>query len=162
MTGKCDRGSLWPLATVDFLAGLQACSLTVDVRSAAILAATLAAGGISPFSKERRFASDHVSSAVQLMFSCGMYNGSGAWACSVGLPAKSGVAGCILVVVPNVLGLAVFSPPLNSMGNSIRGCALIESIAGAYRLNIFSQLMLGDHEMIVDLLAKMHNETRKI
>eukprot|EP01051_Picozoa_sp_SAG22_P007708 SAG22_NODE_552_length_9177_cov_15.661489_2_plen_336_part_00 len=106
----------------------KACSVTVDVRAAAVLAATLAAGGTSPFSQQQRFDRRHVNSAVQLMFSCGMYNASGAWACQVGLPAKSGVAGCIMVVVPNVLGLAVLAPPLDKMGNSVRSIALIESV----------------------------------
>ena len=127
----------------------RACSQTCDVRAAAVLAATLASGGISPFSGKRRFAQRHVSSAVQLMFSCGMYDDSGAWACKVGLPAKSGVAGCILIVVPNVLGIAVISPPLDATGNSVRGRALVEGLATDYNLNVFSQLMLGNHEDIV-------------
>ena len=133
----------------------QACSLTVDVRSAAVLAATLASGGVSPFTKKRRFAHRHVSSAIQLMFSCGMYDGSGAWACTVGLPAKSGVSGCIIVVVPNVLGLAVVSPPLNRMGNSARGVSLIESLAREFNLNIFSQLMLGPSDGVIAHLHEM-------
>ena len=134
----------------------QACSVTVDVRAAAVMAATLAAGGRSPFSQTQRFAQTHVTSAVQLMFSCGMYNDSGAWACQVGLPAKSGVAGCILVVVPNVLGFAVLAPPLDATGSSVRGMALIEELAREYNLNVFSQLMLGDHGTTVSHLEEMH------
>jgi len=123
-----------------------------------VLAATLAAGGISPLSKKRRFKHRHVSSAIQLMFSCGMYNESGAWACTVGLPAKSGVAGCIMVVVPNVMGFAVLAPPLNKAGNSVRGIALIDSIANDFNLNIFSQLLMGKHEDIVGHLDSVaHN-----
>ena len=87
-----------------------------------------------------------------------MYNASGAWACQVGLPAKSGVAGCIMVVVPNVLGLAVLAPPLDKMGNSVRGIALIESIASEFNLNIFDQLMLGSHEGMVGHLKELHDE----
>ena len=134
----------------------KACSLTVDVRAAATLAATLASGGVSPFSGTRRFAQRHAASAVQLMFSCGMYEASGAWACKVGLPAKSGVAGCILIVVPNVLGIAVLAPPLDATGNSVRGAALIENIAEEFNLNVFSQLMLGNHDDIVGHLEEMH------
>jgi glutaminase len=126
----------------------QACSMTLDVRSAGVLAASLAAGGVNPFTGKRAFEHRHVNSAVQLMLSCGMYGGSGAWACTVGLPAKSGVAGCILLVVPNVMGMAVFSPPLDKKGNSVRGVKLIESIAEQYNLNIFSQLYLGVHKDI--------------
>ena len=100
----------------------------------------------------RHFQERHVSSAVQLMFSCGMYNRSGEWACTVGLPAKSGVSGLILVVVPNVMGVAILSPPLDDVGNSSRGVALCEWMAEEYNLNIFRQLQAADPQRLAELM----------
>eukprot|EP00493_Phyllostaurus_siculus_P019886 UN20203 len=78
-----------------------------------ILAATLANGGTNPHTGDRIFNPSHVRNCLSLMLSSGMYDYSGEWCFSVGLPAKSGVAGCIWCVVPNRFGIAVFSPRLD-------------------------------------------------
>jgi len=91
---------------------------TVDL---AVIAATLANGGVNPVTGQRAISAASTRSVLAVMASCGMYDGAGEWLYSVGLPAKSGVSGGILVVVPGQLGIAVFSPPLDASGNSVRG-----------------------------------------
>lgn len=92
--------------------------LTADL---AIIAATLANGGLNPVTGRRAISAASTRSVLAVMASCGMHDGAGEWLYSVGLPAKSGVSGGIMVVVPGQLGIAIFSPPLDPTGNSVRG-----------------------------------------
>jgi len=85
------------------------------------MGATLANGGLNPISGARVCTPDDVRCALPLMLTCGMYDYSGQWAFEVGIPAKSGVGGCVFMVVPNVAGISVWSPRLDSVGNSTRG-----------------------------------------
>jgi len=79
-----------------------------------------------------------VKNVLSLMYSCGMYNYSGQFAFKVGLPAKSGVSGIIIVVVPNVMGFATFSPPLDTVGNSARGVMFFEELVKIYKFHLYS------------------------
>ncbi len=99
----------------------QCCSVTINTNIGAIMAATLANGGICPVSNERVIDTAIVRDCLSLMYQCGMYDFSGQFAFKIGLPAKSGVSGCLLLVIPNVAGICIWSPPLDNMGNPVRG-----------------------------------------
>ncbi|MFC0247114.1 glutaminase A [Citricoccus parietis] len=100
---------------------LRQCSVQVTCRDLALMAATLANGGTQPVSGEQVFEIDVVERVLSVMMTSGMYDDAGAWVSSVGMPAKSGVGGGTLAVLPGQAGLAVFSPPLDGHGNSVRG-----------------------------------------
>lgn len=85
-----------------------------------IMAATLANGGQNPMTGQRIVDASNVRNALPLMLTCGMYDYSGQWAFDVGIPAKSGVGGCVFMVIPNVCGISVWSPRLDVVGNSVR------------------------------------------
>jgi glutaminase len=105
------------------------CSVLVDCRDVALMAATLANGGQQPRTRERALAPELVDRVLSVMTTCGMYDGAGAWVEGVGMPAKSGVAGGILAVLPGELGVAVFSPRLDEHGNSVRGVAVCRRLS---------------------------------
>ena len=86
----------------------QICSITSTAKSMSVMAATLANGGLNPLTGERVFSADHVRKCLPLMLTCGMYDYSGQWAFDVGIPAKSGLGGCVFSVIPNVCGIAVW------------------------------------------------------
>lgn len=105
------------------------CSIRVDCRDLAMMAATLACGGVHPVTRERALRRELVGPVLSVMSTCGMYDFAGQWMHRVGLPAKSGVAGGVLAVVPGQLGIAVFSPRLDARGNSVRGIRVCEDLA---------------------------------
>lgn len=100
---------------------LRQCAVQVTCRDLALMAATLANGGTQPLTGEEVFEIDVVERVLSVMMTSGMYDDAGAWVSSVGMPAKSGVGGGTLAVLPGQAGLAVFSPPLDGHGNSVRG-----------------------------------------
>ena len=97
------------------------CSIEVDCRDLSLMAATLADSGVHPVTDERVLDAALTERVLSVMTTCGMYNAAGDWVTEVGLPAKSGVGGGILAVLPGQIGLAVFSPRLDQHGNSVRG-----------------------------------------
>ena len=115
----------------------QQCSLLVNCRDLAVMAATLANKGINPLTGVRAVDSRYIKDILSVMYTCGMYNFAGEWAYTIGLPAKSGVCGGIIVIVPNQLGIAVFSPPLDERGNSVRGVKVCEELSQQFGLHLF-------------------------
>ena len=97
------------------------CSIEVDCHDLSLMAATLADSGVQPVTGERVLSAALTERVLSVMTTCGMYNAAGDWVTEVGLPAKSGVGGGILAVLPGQIGLAVFSPRLDGRGNSVRG-----------------------------------------
>jgi len=112
------------------------CSISVDGCDLALMAATLANGGINPRTKERAVRTDLVPSILSVMTTCGMYDSAGEWVYWVGMPAKSGVAGGVLAVLPGQLGIGVFSPRLDAHGNSVRGVAVCKELSRTYSLHL--------------------------
>jgi glutaminase len=112
------------------------CSVSVDCRDLSLMAATLANGGVNPAGGERVLARDLVDRVLSVMTTCGMYDAAGEWVVDVGMPAKSGVGGGVLAVLPGQLGIAVFSPPLDRHGNSVRGVEVCQQISTDLNLNL--------------------------
>ncbi len=115
------------------------CSIQVTCRDLAIMAASLACQGRNPFTGARPLSPEITKRVLALMASCGTYDFAGQWLHDVGMPAKSGVGGGILAVVPGRLGIAVYSPPLDSLGNSVRGIAVCGELSERLGLSLFNQ-----------------------
>lgn len=116
----------------------QQCSILVNAHDLAMMAATLANGGVNPITGERAIDEHYVQDVISVMLTCGMYDYSGEWAYRVGIPAKSGVGGGITAVVPGKLGIGTFSPPLDAKGNSTRGIKVCEDLARDFGLHLFN------------------------
>lgn len=115
----------------------QQCSVLVTCHDLAVMGAALANGGVNPVTGERAIAAEYVKDLLSIMLSCGMYDYAGEWAFRVGLPAKSGVAGGVVAVVPGKLGIGIFSPLLDAKGNSIRGVKVCEELSRRFGLHVF-------------------------
>jgi glutaminase len=113
------------------------CSINITARQLAISAATLANFGVNPFSGKTVFSSLTVRHILSVMFTCGMYDYAGRWAVDVGLPAKSGVSGGVMAVVNRQIGIGIFSPRLDEIGNSVRASGACIDLAGELGLHAF-------------------------
>uniref|UniRef100_A0A1B6H141 glutaminase n=1 Tax=Cuerna arida TaxID=1464854 RepID=A0A1B6H141_9HEMI len=118
----------------------QCCSMEANCESMSVMAATLANGGICPITEEKVLKPDSIRDVLSLMHSCGMYDYSGQFAFKVGLPAKSGVSGGMLIVIPNVMGICTWSPPLDFMGNSCRGVQFCEELVRMFNFHRYDNL----------------------
>jgi len=118
---------------------LQQCSAVINCADLSLMAATLANGGLNPLTGQRAIAEDYVGDLLTVMYTCGMYDFAGEWSYRIGLPAKSGVGGGILAVVPGKMGIAVYSPRLDQRGNSIAGIKALEAVSAELDLHIFSE-----------------------
>jgi glutaminase len=116
----------------------QQCSVAVTCRDLGIMAATLANRGINPLTGKQAIRSEYVESVLSVMGSCGMYDYAGEWLYKIGMPAKSGVAGGVIAVLPGQLGIGVFSPLLDSHGNSVRGIRVCDELSRTLNLHLFN------------------------
>lgn len=118
-----------PLQATDIYT--KQCSVGVNAKDLAVMAATLANGGKNPVSGKQVIKADNVPEVLAVMSTAGLYDDSGKWLYRTGLPAKSGVGGGIIAVSPGKFGIAVISPPLDKAGNSVRAQKAIEYISNA-------------------------------
>ncbi|XP_028264732.1 glutaminase liver isoform, mitochondrial isoform X2 [Parambassis ranga] len=136
---KCFPDNADMSSALDFY--FQLCSIEVNCESGSVMAATLANGGICPITGERVLSSEAVRNTLSLMHCCGMYDFSGQFAFHVGLPAKSGVSGAILLVVPNIMGMMCWSPPLDRLGNSVRGIHFCQELVSHFNFHNYDNLL---------------------
>jgi len=115
---------------------IRQCAASVTVRDLALMAATLANGGVQPNTGDRVFSRSTTRHLLSVMTSCGMYDAAGDWLTTVGIPAKSGVAGGIIGVLPGQVGVAVFSPRLDPHGNSARGVEMMKMLSDDLGLHL--------------------------
>jgi len=130
-----------PIPTVELY--FQQCSVSVNCRDLAVMAATLANRGINPLTQKQAIQGTYVESVLSVMGSCGMYDYAGEWIYTIGMPAKSGVAGGLIAVLPGQLGIGVFSPPLDSRGNSVRGIRVCNELSRHLDLHLFNRQPVG-------------------
>ncbi len=138
----------------------QICSILSTSKCMSITAATMANGGLNPISGHRVCTPESIRHALPLMLTCGMYDYSGQWAFDVGVPAKSGVGGCVYMVIPNVCGIAVWSPRLDKIGNSERGVAVARELVKRVKLNAFEVFSgLATDKLVIT--TRKHSEEQK-
>jgi glutaminase len=113
------------------------CSVGVSAKDLGMMGATLANGGVNPVTDRRMLPAEHVPELLAIMATAGFYDESGEWMYTAGLPAKTGVGGGIVAVVPGRFAIAAFSPRLNEAGNSIRSLNAIRDIAGQLGVGVF-------------------------
>ncbi|MBK7471354.1 MAG: glutaminase A [Betaproteobacteria bacterium] len=147
-TGFRNRAIAWMLKNFGIIDGdpmpvlenyFRQCSLLVNCRDLAFMAATLANGGVQSLTGATVLPAEHVERVLSVMVSCGMYDYSGNWLYDVGMPAKSGVSGGIIAVVPGRFGIGLFSPLNDERGNSVRGIAACKALSRDLGLHAFAR-----------------------
>lgn len=113
------------------------CSIGINVEELAMMGATLANRGVNPSTGRRLLPAEHVPELLAIMAAAGFYDESGEWMFNAGLPAKTGVGGGVVAVVPEKFAIAAFSPRLNEAGNSIRSMRAIRHIAGELGVGLY-------------------------
>lgn len=138
----------------------QQCSVLAHCRDLATMAATLANRGINPLTNEQAIRGEYVESVLGVMGTCGMYDYAGEWLYDVGMPAKSGVAGGVIAVLPGQLGIGVFSPLLDAKGNSVRGIRVCSDLSRRWDLHLFNRPGVGKSVVRLRLTAAEFNSSR--
>lgn len=141
LLAKYDRIYADPFESVDIYT--KQCSVGINVLQLARMGATLANNGTNPATGEQVIKKENIPYILSAMTMAGLYDGSGGWAWKVGLPSKSGVGGGIVTVAPGKGAIAVFAPPLDEAGNSVKAQKVIEQVARKLDFNIFSPRSVG-------------------
>jgi glutaminase len=141
LLAKYDRIYADPFESVDIYT--KQCSVGVNAVQLARMGATLANNGINPSTGQRVIKEEDVAHILSTMAMAGLYDGSGGWAWNVGLPAKSGVGGGIVAVAPGKGAIAVFAPPLDEAGNSVKAQKVIDYVAQKLNYNLYSPSSVG-------------------
>ena len=141
LLAKYERIYADPFESVDIYT--KQCSVGVNASQLARMGATLANNGINPATREQVIKREHVPYLLATMTMAGLYDSSGYWAWHVGLPAKSGVGGGIVAIVPGKGAIAVFAPPLDEAGNSVKAQKVIEYVANKLDFNLYSPASVG-------------------
>jgi glutaminase len=141
LLAKYDRIYADPFESVDVYT--KECSVGVNAVQLARMGATLANNGKNPATGEQVIKAEDVPEILSSMAMAGLYDGSGGWAWRVGLPAKSGVGGGIVAVVPGKGAIAVFAPPLDEAGNSVKAQEVIDYVSEKLNYNLFSPSSVG-------------------
>jgi len=141
LLAKYDRIYSDPFEAVDVYT--KACSVGVTADQLAVMGATIANYGKNPLTGDQVMSRENVPHILAEMMMAGLYDGSGGWAWHVGIPAKSGVGGGILAVVPGKGAMAVFAPPLDEAGNSVKAQKAIAFVADKLGINLFSPASVG-------------------
>ena len=115
----------------------EQCAILVSARDLALMAATIANNGVNPLTGTRALEEQYVKNVLSVMHSCGMYDYAGEWTYRIGLPAKSGVGGGIIAVLPGQFGIGTFSAPLDEQGNSCRGIQVCAELSDRFKLHMF-------------------------
>lgn len=116
----------------------KGCSMGVTVQQLAISGATIALGGYNPVTKRKVFDPAFAPKITSLIASVGFYEHTGDWLYTSGIPAKTGVGGGIMGVLPGGFGIAAFSPPLDQAGNSVKAQAAIKTLAKKLNVGVFN------------------------
>jgi len=141
LLAKYDRIYANPFESVDIYT--KQCSVGVNAAQLARMGATLANNGVNPLTGEQVIKREDIPYILSTMTMAGLYDGSGGWAWRVGLPAKSGVGGGIVAVVPGKGAIAVFAPPLDEAGNSVKAQEVIDYVAQKLSYNLYSPSSVG-------------------
>ncbi|MBI3416673.1 MAG: glutaminase A [Verrucomicrobia bacterium] len=136
------------------------CSISVTCRDMAVMAATLANQGVNPVTGKQAIRGEYVESVLSVMETCGMYDFAGEWLYKVGMPAKSGVSGGIIAVLPGQLGIGVFSPPLDARGNSVRGIRVCEELSRRFDLHLLNRPGVGRFTIRLKFTGADFNSSR--
>jgi glutaminase len=147
-----------PIPSVELY--FQQCSVSVTARDLGVMAATLANRGVNPLTDKQAIRGEYVESVLSVMGSCGMYDYAGEWIYKIGMPAKSGVAGGIIAVLPGQLGIGVFSPPLDAHGNSVRGIRVCDAISKHCDLHILNRPSIGQSAIRLKFTGANLNSSR--
>jgi glutaminase len=121
------------------------CSLNVTAKDLAVMAATLANGGVNPLTKEPIIDAIHCQHVLAVMVTAGLYENSGDWLYETGLPGKSGVSGGMVTVSPGKGGLGIFAPPLDEAGNSVKGQLVTRFLSQQLGLNLFASQPFAEY-----------------